>query len=125
MRYLVIAILAIAALSGCQRHRAEISFVPAALKDCAPNNVASVVEVRWDARQANTKNGVKLWINNDPTPKRRGVFGGDPGTLWTQGANTGSATTGQWAFPGTTIIVTDAITDDILASVKIPSAPCK
>lgn len=125
MRLIVPVVLAIGLLAGCRSNSASVTFTPAALKDCGSHNVASTVQVQWDASAANPENGVKLWINNDEYPRRNGVFGGDPGTLWMAGAATGTATTGDWAFPGTTIIVTDAVNDDILATVKIPSAPCK
>lgn len=125
MRILAIAVLCTAALAGCHSRSASVTFTPAALKDCGAGNAPSVVEVHWDATKAKPKSGVKLWINNDPVPKRTGVFGGDPGTLWTSGGDTGAATTGAWMYPGTTVIVTDAKNDDVLATVKVPSAPCQ
>jgi len=124
MRQLVLAAFCVAALAGCHHRSASVTFTPAALKDCGSKNAPSVVEVHWDATQAAPKDGVKLWINNDPIPKRTGVFGGAPGTLWTHGGETGSATTGAWMYPGTTIIVTDAKNDDVLATVQVPKAPC-
>lgn len=124
MRHFVLALCCIAALAGC-RADASVTFTPAALKDCGANNAPGIVQVHWDASKARPKHGVKLWINNDPAPRRHGVFGGDPGTLWMQGAAIGSAATGNWAFPGTTIIVTDVGNDDVLATVKIPGAPCE
>lgn len=127
MRKLAIAAVCIlaAALAGCHSRTASVTFTPAALKNCGASNAPSTVEVHWDASKAKPKDGVKVWINNDPAPKRTGVFGGDPGTLWTSGGSVGSATTGNWMYPGTTIIVTDAKNDDVLATVKVPSAPCK
>lgn len=122
-KYLFIALAAIA-LAGCHSHHASVSFTPATLKDCGSASAPSVVEVHWDASKAAPKDGVKVWINNDPHPRRTGVFGGDPGTLWTQGGAIGSATSGNWMLPSTTIIVTDAKSDKELARVKVPSAPC-
>lgn len=84
-----------------------------------------MIQVHWDASKAKPEKGVKLWINNSPTSARSGVFGGDPGTLWVRGGNTGTATSGPWMYPGTTVIVTDANDGDVLATVKVPAAACK
>ncbi len=124
MRFPILVVLSIALLVGCHSNSAKVTFSPAALKDCGANSSPSAIEVHWDATEANPKNGVKVWINTDPIPRRNGVFGGDPGTLWLAGDVIGSATTGNWVLPGTTFIVTD-MGDDILATVKVPSAPCK
>ncbi len=123
MPRLILVSLCIAALAGCHSRSATVTFTPAALKDCGANNVATTIEVNWDATQAKPKNGVKLSVSNKK-PERTGVFAGDPGTTWIYGAVTGSGITGAWVFPGTTIIVTDPDNDDVLASVQIPSAPC-
>lgn len=125
MRTLIFVALCVAALTGCQSRSATVTFTPSALKDCGPNNAASAVEVHWDASQAKADHGVKLWVSKSAKPQRTGVFGGDPGTLWLQGADVGSSTTGVWMYAGTTITVTDAENGDTLATAKVPSAACK
>jgi hypothetical protein len=124
MRHVILATFCIAALAGCEPRTATLTFTPATLKNCGANSAPSTVTIHWDATQAKTKHGVKLWISNRKTPRRQGIFGGDPGTLWLQGAETGTSQTGRWVYPGTTFIVTDAKNGDTLASVKVPSAPC-
>lgn len=130
MRRLIPAIVCIAtlclmALVGCNSHSVTVTFTPPALKDCGTNTVRSAIEVHWDASGVKRKGGVNLWISNKK-PQRTGVFAPDKGTKWIYGATAGSHVTGDWMFPGTTITVTDAANDDdILATVRVPSAPCE
>ncbi len=111
-------------LAACQSQSASITFDPPALADCGPNGGASVVVIHWDARRAKPRDGVNVWINNEPTPERTGVFAPDLGSRWQSGDAVGSATTGKWMFAGTTLTLTDAHDDDVLARVKMPAAPC-
>ena len=126
MRALVLSALCVGALAGCHSNSATITFTPSALKDCGANkNAPTTIEVHWDATRANLKQGVAVRVTNEKTPARTGVFGGAPGTPWIAGGASGSATTGPWAFPGTTFYVTDAKSGDVLGTAKVPSAPCK
>jgi hypothetical protein len=124
-KLLSIAAFCTIALAGCHSDEANVTITPVALKGCGPTNVPSTVQVHWKVIDANPKSKVNIWISNEPTSGRIGVFGDTPGTLWVTGGSTGTATTGPWMFPGTSIIVTNAKNNDLLAMVKIPAAPCK
>ena len=116
MRAIILAAICMTALAGCHSSSTTVSFTPAALKDCSPNaNPPAVIDVHWDASKANPKGGVVVRVTNDKTPVRTGVFGGAPGTPWTAGNASGSATTGEWVFAGTTFFVTEAASGDVLA----------
>jgi hypothetical protein len=125
MRNLILTAFCIAALLGCKSRTAELSFSPASLEDCGTSNSPSAVTIHWDATKANAKRGVKIWVSSKKKTGRAGIFEGDPGKLWLRGRVTGTKTTGAWVQPGTTFIVTDAKSGDTLASVEVPSAPCK
>ncbi len=112
-------------LPGCHSGEASITITPAALKDCGSANTPSVVQVHWTVIDASPKTKVNIWISNEPTSGRMGIFGDTPGTLWVTRGGNGTATTGPWMFPGTSIVVTDAKSNDLLAMVKVPAAPCK
>jgi hypothetical protein len=124
-KLLSIAAFCTASLAACHSGTASLTTTPVALKDCGSANVPSTVQVRWKVNDASPKSKVNIWINNEPTSGRTGVFGDTPGTLWVTEGGTGTATTGPWMFPGTSIIVTDAESNDLLAMVRIPAAPCK
>jgi len=118
-------IVCVVALGGCSSHDAKFSTLPAALQDCGTASPASKVVVTWDASKA-TKDGVKIWVSNEKTHSRSGIWGADQnGTLWMAGGAVGSATTGAWINPGTRLTLTDASGDDTLAKLAIASLPCK
>lgn len=125
MRQFALAALCISILGGCNPRLASVTFTPAALKDCGTSSTAGVVEVHWDATRAKPEDGVKLWIDGKGKPRYTGFVPSPPGKLWRKGGSIGSATTGPWMFAGTTVVVTDAKTERVLAKVKVPAAPCQ
>lgn len=125
MRLGILSTLCMIALGGCQSDHATLTFTPEALKDCGANHNAPVaIGVHWDATEAHLKNGVMVFVSNDPASARKPAFGRAPGTLWIAGGDSGSATTGVWVVPGTTFFVTDAASGNVLASKKVPAAQC-
>lgn len=125
LKFLLPAI-AVVLLAGCgHSNTASLTFTPPSVKDCGANTKPAALAVHWDATGAVKKGGtIKLWVNNKPV--NQGVFasGGNNGTLWLQGALTGTATTGNWMYPGTRVTMTNAADGDVLAHQDVPGTSC-
>lgn len=111
-------------LAACGTGETTLSFTPAALRDCGPDDSTAVIEVRWDASRAEPVDGVTLWVNPKGKPRFTGFVPEPPGKPWVKAGARGMEATGPWAIPGMLVTVTDSRSGTVLARKKIPAIAC-
>ena len=92
----------------------DLQLTPSTIDLCKHPDGRAAIRVYWHANHVDLKE-VAIYVDDGVTGRR----------LWTLAGPTGTAVTGDWMVPGSSIIVTNALTGHLLAVHIFTTTSCE